>query len=160
VIGEGPTAVLRGFFDGRDLERKQNLAAQLLTVTEDGWPHEAMVSAGEVLLAGEADVRLALWPDSRTTANVVRTGRALLVVVLDGACYRLRLSLARAPSGGADAELSFFTGAVVEVTADRATYAVLDAGVAFSLRDPGPTLARWARTTAALRGLSPGPRGR
>ncbi|MDP9458736.1 MAG: pyridoxamine 5'-phosphate oxidase family protein [Actinomycetota bacterium] len=152
----GVPVVLRDFFDGHDLERKQNLAAEVLTVTEDGWPHAAMVSAGEVLLTGKAGVRLALWPASRTTANVVRTGRAVLLVVLGGGSYRLRLSLAEVRPEEEGGPLTFFTGTVVDVSEDRAKYATLKGGLEFSLLDAGTTLARWADTTRMLRRLPAG----
>lgn len=35
--------------NGEHLERKQHEAMFLMTVTEDGWPHNAMVSVGEVV---------------------------------------------------------------------------------------------------------------
>src|SRR5437868_382048 len=67
---------LREFLDGQRLAAKTNDVIELLTVGEEGWPHVALLSVGEVLAASDTEVRLALWPDSQTTANVRRTSRA------------------------------------------------------------------------------------
>lgn len=153
-----PQAVV-DFFNGRDLEHKQGLAAYLLTTTEDGWPHSAAVSVGEVLLAPDAPgVRLALWPASRTTASLSRTGQAVLLLVLDGASHRLRLAL-RPASPPAPSPLAFFAGEVVEAVADVAPYARLVDGVRFTLTDPDATLSRWRGTVELLRAARPAPQG-
>lgn len=138
------------FFDGTDLSAKQSLAAYLVTLTADRWPHAAMISAGELLL-GQQDARLALWADSRTTQNVSREGRALLLAVLDGAAYRARLALQEAATQPL-AGLQVFVGTIVDITVDHAPYAALEDGVRFRLRDPGETLERWERTIRGLRG--------
>lgn len=140
------------FFDGTDLSAKQSLAAYLVTLTPDRWPHAAMISAGELLL-GQQDARLALWADSRTTQNVAREGQALLLIVLDGAAYRARLALRDAavqPLAG----LRVFVGTIAEIAVDHAPYAVLEDGLRFRLREPVGTLERWERVLHRLRDLA------
>lgn len=66
--------------DGKGLEDKQHEAMMLLTVTEDQWPHIAMISVGEVVALDEGNLRLALWPGTTTTGNMIRTGKATLAV--------------------------------------------------------------------------------
>lgn len=60
--------------NGQKLAAKRREAMMLQTVTEDGWPHTAMISAGEILALNDTDVRLALWQGTTTTANITRTG--------------------------------------------------------------------------------------
>ena len=47
--------------NGEKLAGKRHEAMMLQTVTEDGWPHTAMISAGEILALNKTDIRLALW---------------------------------------------------------------------------------------------------
>jgi hypothetical protein len=44
----------------------------LLTVKENGWPHNAIVSAGEVTAIDRTTLRLALCPGTTTTENAKR----------------------------------------------------------------------------------------
>lgn len=66
--------------NGKELEHKQQEAMMLLTVTEDQWPHIAMISVGEIVALDEKNLRLALWPGTTTTGNMIRTGKATLAV--------------------------------------------------------------------------------
>lgn len=70
--------------DGKVLEDKQHEAMMLLTVTEDQWPHIAMISVGEVVALDEGNLRLALWPGTTTTGNMIRTRKATLAVFTGG----------------------------------------------------------------------------
>src|SRR6266851_749299 len=85
------------YFDGRDLESKLQSGAILATTDADGWPHLAYLSAGEVLAHNSVSMSLALWPASRTTANIGRNGSALLHVACSGQVYELRLAAIRRP---------------------------------------------------------------
>ncbi|KHF32723.1 hypothetical protein CM49_05008 [Paenibacillus sp. P1XP2] len=67
--------------NGEHLERKQHEAMFLMTVTEDGWPHNAMVSVGEIVALDKKTLRIALWPGTNTTQNCIRSGKAVLVAV-------------------------------------------------------------------------------
>lgn len=121
----------------------------LLTATDDGWPHLAMLGAGELWALSPGELRLALWPSSTATANLERGGRATVAAVLDGTSYSVRVRATRA----ADIEaLACFHARVEDVGADVVPYAVLESGVRFSLTDPGATIARWRRVRDALRG--------
>lgn len=71
---------LLGVLDGRDLADKIGVTPQLVTVDDDGWPHIALLSAGEVVLERPDGARLALWPDSTTSANLIARRLALLAV--------------------------------------------------------------------------------
>jgi len=128
----------------------------LLSATDDGWPHAAMISTGEIVTTGEASALLALWPDSTATANLSSAQRASLLAIVDGTSYSVRLSVRRLPdlSTPLAGTLACFEGLVEAARADEAPYAVLESGVRFRLRDTAGTLARWNETRAALRRLS------
>jgi hypothetical protein len=145
---------LRDLLESDDLAAAEGFTMLLVTTTEDGWPHMAMVSVGEVVPAGAPNgLRLALWPGSTATRNITPSGRGLLAAVLDGTSYSLRLALERAsevetPLAG---KLARFGARVEGASADAAPYAVLESGVRFRLKDPAEVQARWAELRAALR---------
>ena len=138
--------------DGRDLPGRVGLTWLLVTVAEDGWPHVAMLSVGEVLAVGPGSLRFALWPGSRTTANLERTGHGLLMGVVEGAAYYVRLQARR----GADLSVrgrprAFFLVEVEEVLEDTVGYATITGGIGFRLNQPEQVLADWAAAVAGMR---------
>jgi hypothetical protein len=112
-----------------------------------------MVSAGELVVTGEARMGLALWPSSTCAANLSGSGLATLALVTDGRSFSLRcrkhreqmLDDAEHPAARA------YDLQVIEALEDAAPYADLLSGVTYRLHDPEPTLARWTATRAALR---------
>jgi hypothetical protein len=140
------------FYDGENLDQKACTAAYLVTLGSDGWPHTAMISAGELLLE-YSGARLALWEGSRTTANLLRDGKALIVAILSELSVRVRLGLESRGILPGFSGLHAFSGAVISVTADRAPYATLTSPVKFELLDREATISRWQRTHEALRRL-------
>ncbi len=146
-------AALRELLDSDDLAAAEGFTLLLVSVTADGWPHMAMVSVGEVVVAGDDSLRLALWPGSTATRNLTPSGNATLAAVADGTSYSLRLAVTRAgevetPLAG---QLARFEARVEGASADEAPYAVLESGVQFRLKDPPSVLARWAELRQALR---------
>jgi hypothetical protein len=119
----------------------------LLTVREDGWPHQAMLSVGEVAVAGDDRLVLAVWPQATSTRNLKVSGRATLTAVVGGVAYALRLEIDARGSVGA---LARFDARVAAATADEAPYARIEHGVEFTLNDRDSTLARWRATREAL----------
>jgi hypothetical protein len=129
----------------------------LVLAERDGWPHLAMISRGEIVVAGERALSLALWPTSSIARALTEHGRATLSLVVDGTSYALRVT-AR-PAGALTTPLAGtlarFEAEVVSASADEAPYATLESGVTFTLHDPEATLARWAEVRAALRAEVP-----
>lgn len=121
----------------------------LLTPREDGWPHQAMLSVGEVACEAQPDrLRLAVWPRSTSTQNLRARERATLTAVVDGVSYALFLAVEQVgdlPSG-----LVRFDTRVAAATADEAPYARLESGVRFTLNDREDVLARWRATRQEL----------
>jgi hypothetical protein len=134
-------------------EDHPGLTLLLLTVAPDGWPHQAMISVGEVVARSDTELALALWPGSTAARALADGGPATLTLVLTHTAYALRLE-AR-PAGTVETplagRLARFAATVVAATADEAPYATLRSGVTFSLKDPDQVLARWREVRQALR---------
>jgi hypothetical protein len=130
------------------------LAILVLSATNDGWPHLAMVSLGEIVAINPRALRLALWPTSTAATSVWREQRATLALIHEGAAYSIRCAARR----GADlvlpgdvGQLACFGLRVEDVSEDKAPYAVLTSGVTFRLNDVDATAQRWRETRASLR---------
>ena len=145
-----PEAVARRLED--EPERQVGLTILVLSELEAGWPHLAMVSVGELVVAADGRLALALWPTSTCAANLARTGRATLAVVADGLAFSLRCHVDdELPiTAGEDPAMRGFVLRVIAAVEDAAPYADLLSGVTYRLHDAGATLARWRRTRAAL----------
>ena len=139
-----------GPFDGTNLEAELSRAAILSTVDAEGWPHQAYLSAGEILFA-DGRISLALWPTSRTTANLDRDGRGVLYVAHDGAVWEGRLALGRRGEPPTDGAV-IFDGQVTAARRHAAPYADVLGLIAFRLHEPATTLTRWAAQLERLRG--------
>jgi len=141
---------LAALLDGSDLDRRVGLTIELLTVDPEGWPGVALLSVGEVVALDGSTLRLALWPGTRTTANLTRSGQGVLALVHDGAAYTLRLMTRR---GGdlADPERAVFDGRLASARRDEVPYARLRSGITFDLPDADTVVARWRSTVEKLR---------
>jgi len=129
-------------FDGANLDSKIHVAAVLATLDDEGWPHLAYLSAGEVLAHDARRLTFVLWPSSRSAANLVRVGRGVLHAVADGAVWETRLmSQPRADAN----ELAMFDAEVIDVRRHAAPYAEVTGLIGFRLHDAAATLDRWRR---------------
>ncbi|MFC7441075.1 pyridoxamine 5'-phosphate oxidase family protein [Laceyella putida] len=137
--------------NGKNLDAKQHEAMMLLTVTEDLWPHTAMISVGEIIATSPTQLRLALWPATTTTANIIRTGKATLVAFIAGKAHYVRLSLQRlAALSHAKHKRERFAASVVSVREDVAKYAGITSGVRIELKDSISVIKRWEETIEEL----------
>lgn len=83
--------------NGKDLASKQHEAMMLLTLSQDQWPHVAMISVGEVIAISSTELKLSLWPNTITTSNIIRNGKATLVIIFNGIAHYIKLSLRKLP---------------------------------------------------------------
>lgn len=146
---EIPDSVAR-YLDGTDLLAKTQ-ALRLSTVDPDGWPHAALLSAGDMVMVPSGKIRFALFPKSTVTSNLDREGRLTIALSLDGGICELRLRSRRLPHSTPDVPLAFFEAEVKTVRQHVAPYATVTGGVEFSLHDSQSVLPRWQRQIAALR---------
>jgi len=145
-----PEALVREF-DGDHLEARLADAVRLSTVSEDGWPHGAQLSAGEILAVNATTLLIAIWPQSSTTANLMRDGRLTLSLVHDGALLEIRARSHAVAQRQTALGLSVFRVEIEFVTEHRAKYAEVLSGVTFRLYEPALVLARWREQIAMLR---------
>jgi hypothetical protein len=144
-----PAEVAR-YLDGTDLLAKTQ-ALRLSTIDAAGWPHAALLSAGDMVALPSGRIRFVLFPQSTTTANLARDGRISLTLALDGGMCELRMHARRLAHSSTDVPLAFFE-AEVEITRTHvAPYADVTSGITFALHDPQAVLPRWQRQIAAMR---------
>jgi hypothetical protein len=72
---------LAPMFDGSSLDEHLNKVFLLITIDERGYPYVAMLSLLELTCTDRANIRLAPWNNSTTTANMRRDGKVTLVVI-------------------------------------------------------------------------------
>jgi hypothetical protein len=73
---------------GSEIASREGHAIVVCTVDADGWPHPAMLSYFEVAAPDRYNLRLAVYKNSRTCANMRERGKATLVIVDAGlVCY-------------------------------------------------------------------------
>jgi hypothetical protein len=147
--GKIPDAVA-SYLDGAELLAKTQ-ALRLSTIDADGWPHAALLSAGDMVIVPSGRIRFALFPQSQMTSNLEREGRLTITLSLEGAMCELRLRCHRLAHTSADVPLAFFEAEVETVRQHIAPYARVTAGITFALHDPQAVLPRWQRQIAALR---------
>jgi hypothetical protein len=144
-----PAQVAR-YLDGTDLLAKTQ-ALRLSTVDAAGWPHAALLSAGDMLVLPSERIRFVIFPQSATAANLTRDGRLTLTLSLDGGMLELRLRARRLVHSSPDVPLAFFEAEVETARMHVAPYAAVTSGITFALHDPQAVLPRWQRQIAALR---------
>lgn len=145
------SAELYELLNGKELETKQHEAMMLMTVTEEGWPHTAMISVGEVIALDTKRVRLAMWSGTTTTRNMIRTEKATLSFAFAGQMHYIKLALTRLPVlPAAKHPRERFEAAIVGVRSDSARYADIETGIQIELKDGESVLRRWQETLAEL----------
>ncbi len=137
--------------DGTNLADKRHEAMQLLTVSEDGWPHAAMISVGELVAINRSSLRLGLWVNTTTAHNLIRTGKAMLVAVYNGKAFYVRLAAQLLPMlQEARHARERFAAEVADCRTDIAKYADIRSGVRIELKDAPSVIERWEETIRDL----------
>jgi hypothetical protein len=114
---------------GEHLEAHAGETLRLSTVGEDGWPHAALLSVGEVLAVSPTELLLAIWPRSHTSMNLRSGGRLTLSLVVDGALIDVRATATLVAEHQTSLDLTVFRIKVQAVKEDRSTYADVISGV-------------------------------
>ena len=138
------------FLNGESLLSKTQ-ALHLLTVDAEGWPHAALLSAGDILALPTGRLRFPISAGSGTAANLVRDGRLTLSMPLGGGMCELRLRVRKGGQGTQEVPLAFFDAEVERARVHVAPYADVTSGISLALHEPSAVLARWQRQIAALR---------
>lgn len=88
---------------GADIDSLARTAVLLCTIGEDGWPHPAMLSYFEIAATDPHTLRLAVYKDSRTCANLRERRKATLVLTDEGLVCYVRAAVAQVVPGMASA---------------------------------------------------------
>jgi Pyridoxamine 5'-phosphate oxidase len=144
-----PPKVAR-YLDGTDLLAKTQ-ALRLSTVDAAGWPHAALLSAGEMLAVNSERIRFVIFPQSATTANLARDGRLTITLSFDDGMCELRLRARRLAHSSSEVPLAFFEAEVEMARIHAVPYATLTSGITFALHEPQAVVSRWQRQIAAMR---------
>ncbi|WP_342572534.1 pyridoxamine 5'-phosphate oxidase family protein [Paenibacillus sp. FSL R5-0749] len=151
MIIEELDSELMKWLSGTNLEHKQHEAMQLLTVSEDQWPHQAMISMGEVIAISPRQLRLALWQGTQTSMNMSKTGKATLIAVQGQRLLHIRMEVELLPEiKGAVHPRDRFEAQVLQVRMDHAPYAEITSGITFQLKDELGAITRWQETIEEL----------
>lgn len=78
---------------GQDLQGYAEKVLLICSVDDEGWPHPAMLSYFEVVARDRRNVRLATYSDSRTTANMRRTGKLTISLIDERVAYYIKGSV-------------------------------------------------------------------
>ena len=156
-LGRELPGALLSLLDGHDLASRMGKAILIATVDEQGFPHPALLSYGEVVALDARRLHLATYADSRTSFNLRRTGRVTLCLIEAGMAYYVKARAEERQAAAGFAGLARFEAAVTQVLVDQARDDVepgarITRGIEF---DPGKpaadALAAWASMLTALR---------
>jgi hypothetical protein len=136
-----PTAVIQ-YLNGEDLQSKTQ-AMRLSTIDAEGWPHAALLSAGDMLALADGRIRFALFSQSSTAANLDRDGRLTLTLALERGMCELRGRVQRLQQTTPKVPLDCFEMQVESVREHKEPYADVTTGITFALHNPSTVLDRW-----------------
>jgi hypothetical protein len=139
------------YLDGLRLNERIGEAISVSTVDEDGSPHAALLSVGEILAIDQRHLHFAIRPDSTTTKNIERTGRVSLAMVHGGVLWEIHLDAKRIAEDRAGMKLAFFTAKVKNVRVHRVDYADVVSSVSYRLHNPEGVVKRWEHQIEELR---------
>ncbi|MGE7762463.1 pyridoxamine 5'-phosphate oxidase family protein [Peribacillus sp. NPDC097895] len=152
MIGMEMSEEVFDLLNGKELADKQHEAMMLLTVSEDGWPHTAMISVGEIVAITSKELRIGLWPETSTTANIIRTHKATLVLFWKGKAHYIRLSIERLKElPTARYQRERLLAKVVSTREDVAKYADITSGIKIKLKNSKEVVERWGQTIEDMR---------
>jgi hypothetical protein len=150
-IGDRLPADVQRTFAGTDVANLIGVAYPLVTVDEPGTPRLSMLSAGELLATDDRTIRVAMWPNTRTGANLAAGREALLCVVEPGKVRYVRGTGVRLVAP-ADAGVECFELTVTSVESDSHDGMPVATPITFDTIQPNraEVLAMWQRQLAAL----------
>jgi flavin reductase (DIM6/NTAB) family NADH-FMN oxidoreductase RutF len=151
-LGERLPREVVNALDGRDLDGKYGETYLLLTADPEGAPRPCMLSAGEMLAIDDRKIRVALWPNGHTGANLRRGAQVVICFVAPNMVLYIH-GRAKELAPGRDPEIERFEIAVSSVDSDSHEGLPVLHGIAFtSAPDVRRTmLEQWRKVLSALR---------
>lgn len=138
------------YLDGANLLAKTQ-ALRVSTVDAEGWPHAALLSAGDMLAMPSGRIRFIVFAQSTTTSNLMRDSRLTITLSIDDGMCELRMRCRRLSHSSPDAPLAFFEAELVEVRIHKTPYATVSGGITFVLHEPQAVLRRWQKQADEMR---------
>ena len=121
LIGTELPEILLQRLSGAETESLANKAIVICTVDSAGWAHPAMLSYFEVVATDSSKIRLAIYKNSSTAANIRRNGKLTILIVDQRMAYHIKGSAAEVAREMASApHNSIFNLHVEQVLADSA----------------------------------------
>jgi hypothetical protein len=145
---------LINYLDGTKLRERIGSGIRLTTIDEDGWPHAALLSVGEVLATDPNHICFVISPHSTTTRNIERTGRLSMSIVYEGSMLEIRLLAKRSGDAGTGHNTAIFQADVLTVQVHSVPYAELLTGVTYRLKEPDVIVQRWEEQIGVLRAVA------
>ncbi|MBF6568985.1 MAG: hypothetical protein IVW54_08930 [Candidatus Binataceae bacterium] len=137
--------------DGHDLEGKYGETYLLLTSDTDGTPRPCMLSAGEMLAIDDRKIRVALWPNGHSGANLRRGSQVIICFVQPNTVLYVQ-GQAKELAHGRDPEIERFEIAVSSVASDVHEGLPVLHGIAFTSTPEvrRTMLEQWRKVLSAL----------
>ena len=141
---------------GEQADEQVGKVILLLTVDEQGFPHAAQLSPGEILIRDKSFVRLAVFKGGRTLRNIAdRSALALVIIEPELSCYikgRGSVSDATISRGSTQPfEAVRVDVAVEDVLLDSEAGAAITTGTRYSRDVPAQQeLGEWSRVWSVL----------
>jgi hypothetical protein len=149
ALGNELPAELLADLSGQDLASKWSKTIPLVTLDEQGFPHFAILSYGEIQAPGPRELRIALYPNSTTTRNIQARPRVALLIVLGDSVYYVKGTAAEKPAEN----VVRFDVAVDQVLVDNEPGARITGGIGFEMSQGKDWwLDMSAKNLAALKG--------
>lgn len=147
-------ASLRRLFDGERIETKTGFTASLMAVDQHR-VRTALLSVGELLAVDSQTLRLALWPGSRVTQGIQKTGAATLTFVVDETFFQVQLTVQRAHATG-ETPLACFIASIETGEWQKVGYARLTHGIEFTFApdQESAVLDRWRAQIDVLKQIA------
>lgn len=136
VVGASLSPEVRRRLAGDPASKGGNVIL-LTTLDSRGWPHAAMLSSWEVFAKDRARVRIATYDSSTTTKNLMRDGKATLLLIDRGITYYIKgkaTSLRR--HARCDPSNSIFELKIARVLEDKLPGATITSGITYE-KGPG-----------------------
>ncbi len=131
VVGDSLPPDLYDLLGNRDLEKKANKVIVFTTIDEDGFPRHGMLSTYEIFARDTKKLVMILYPTSKSTQNILRSGKVSFIVVDEDISYYIRAGAIQGPPLVSSPSEIFFEITVKDVINDKEPMVKITSGITF-----------------------------